>query len=63
MPPHNDLLRSHLYELRRAVDAPFASKLIHTVPGIGYRMSDEPRLRTADGGSRGEERTPGTQHG
>lgn len=48
MPPDNDLLRSHLYELRRSVDVPFAVKLIHTVPGAGYRIGDddESRLRT-----------------
>ena len=37
--PDADLLRSHMYELRRAVDARFASKLIHTVPRIGYRLA------------------------
>lgn len=36
--PENDLLRSHMYELRRAIDGPFAKKLIHTVPREGYRM-------------------------
>lgn len=34
--PEADLLRSHLYELRRAVDGPFARKLIHTVAREGY---------------------------
>lgn len=38
MRPDNDLLRSHIYELRRAIDAPFAVRLIHTVPGVGYRI-------------------------
>jgi DNA-binding response OmpR family regulator len=36
--PDADLLRSHMYELRRAVDAPFAIKLIQTVPRAGYRI-------------------------
>jgi len=59
MPPDNDLLRSHLYALRRVVDAPFACKLIHTVSGTGYRLGDEPRLQTASGSLRGEERRTG----
>ena len=37
-PPDGDLLRTHLYELRRAVDRVGATKLIHTVPRIGYRL-------------------------
>lgn len=41
MPPYNDLLRSHLYELRKSVDAPFVVKLIHTVAGTGYRMGEK----------------------
>lgn len=36
--PDADLLRSHVYELRRAVDGPFEAKLIHTVPRVGYRI-------------------------
>ena len=35
-PPDSDALRSHLYNLRRAVDRPFAAPLIHTVTGSGY---------------------------
>ncbi|MEM7203104.1 MAG: response regulator transcription factor [Planctomycetota bacterium] len=38
-----DLLRSHLYLLRRAVDRPFATPLIHTVHGRGYRVGREAR--------------------
>ncbi len=29
-PPDGDMLRSHIYDLRRSVDGPFAAKLIHT---------------------------------
>lgn len=36
--PDADLLRSHVYELRRAVDGPFERKLIQTVPRVGYRI-------------------------
>lgn len=38
-PPEGDMLRSHVYELRRAVDGPFAVKLIHTLPRVGYRLA------------------------
>ena len=33
------MLRSHIYELRRSVDGPFAIKLIHTLPRTGYRIA------------------------
>ena len=36
--PDGDLLRSHIYELRRSVDGPFQHKLIHTLPRVGYRL-------------------------
>lgn len=38
-PPDGDMLRSHIYELRRAVDGPFDAKLLHTLPRVGYRLS------------------------
>jgi len=38
-PPDGDMLRSHIYDLRRSVDGPFATKLIHTLPRIGYRLA------------------------
>jgi DNA-binding response OmpR family regulator len=38
-PPDGDMLRSHIYELRRAVDGPFEQKLLHTLPRVGYRLS------------------------
>ena len=41
-PPAGNLLRSHIYELRRSVDGPFASKLIHTVDRTGYRIARSP---------------------
>ncbi len=37
-PPESDALRSHLYNLRRAVDRPFADCMIETVTGSGYRL-------------------------
>lgn len=39
-PPDGDLLRSHLYKLRRVVDAPFQKQLIHTIHRIGYRLAE-----------------------
>jgi DNA-binding response OmpR family regulator len=41
--PDSDALRSHLYNLRKAVDRPFGSALIHTVHGAGYRIADVER--------------------
>lgn len=38
--PDSDTLRSHFYNLRKVVDKPFEKKLIHTVQGMGYRISD-----------------------
>lgn len=41
--PDSNMLRSHMYELRRAVDGPHERKLIHTIAREGYRLgtSDE----------------------
>jgi DNA-binding response OmpR family regulator len=38
-PPQNDLLRSHIYDLRRAIDGDFSTKLIQTLPRVGYRIA------------------------
>jgi DNA-binding response OmpR family regulator len=38
-PPDGDMLRSHIYELRRAVDGPYPVKLIQTLPRVGYRLA------------------------
>ncbi|HEY0634278.1 MAG TPA: response regulator transcription factor [Gammaproteobacteria bacterium] len=37
-PPESDALRAHLYQLRNAIDRPFAVPLLHTVHGLGYRI-------------------------
>ena len=39
-PPEGDALRSHIYDLRRAVDGPFSVKLIQTLPRVGYRICE-----------------------
>lgn len=38
-PPGSDVLRSHIYALRRAIDRPFATPLLHTVHGAGWRIA------------------------
>lgn len=51
-PPDRDLLRSQIHVLRRAIDAPCALKLLHTVPRVGYRLA--PRPGPGEGGEGGE---------
>jgi len=36
--PDSDALRSHLYNLRKAIDKPFDQPMLHNVPGLGYRL-------------------------
>ena len=38
-PPQSDVLRSHVYALRRAIDRPFASRLLRTIRGYGYQLT------------------------
>lgn len=38
--PGTDLLRSHMYVLRRAIEIESDKALLHTVPGTGYRLGD-----------------------
>lgn len=38
-PPEGNALRSHVHELRRAVDGAGEPPLIHTVPRVGYRLA------------------------
>ncbi|WP_300178407.1 response regulator transcription factor [uncultured Aliivibrio sp.] len=39
--PDNDVLRSHIYQLRAQLDKPFASPLLVTVPKIGFRLEQK----------------------
>lgn len=39
MIPGSDALRSHIYILRKKVDKPFDTDLIHTIQGIGYKIA------------------------
>jgi len=50
-PPDGDMLRSHIYELRRSVDGPFSEKLIHTLPRVGYRLAQQPADIGVDDGA------------
>lgn len=37
--PDSDSLRSHIHQLRQVLDKPFATPLLHTLHGIGYRLA------------------------
>lgn len=39
-PPDADRLRAHIYDLRKVIDGPFETKLLHTLPRVGYRLAD-----------------------
>jgi DNA-binding response OmpR family regulator len=39
-PPDSDVLRTHIYGLRNAIDKQYDPKLLHTVHGSGYRLYD-----------------------
>ena len=39
--PDADVLRAHVYALRSIIDKPFETKLVHTIHGMGYRLSDD----------------------
>ncbi|AFI84319.1 response regulator transcription factor [Methylophaga nitratireducenticrescens] len=42
--PDSDTLRSHLYNLRKNLDKPFKNQLMHTLPGVGYKLCREEDL-------------------
>ena len=39
--PNNDVLRSHIYQLRNQLDKPFEQQILITVPKIGFRLETE----------------------
>lgn len=39
--PGNDLLRSHMHVLRKAIDRESDKPLLHTVAGVGYRLCED----------------------
>lgn len=40
--PHTGVIDTHVSRLRKKIDAGFASTLLHTLRGTGYRLSEEP---------------------
>lgn len=40
--PDSDVLRSHLYNLRKSVDMPYEKPLIHTIKGVGFKLVEKP---------------------
>jgi len=40
-PPDSDPLRTHLYFLRQALDKPFATPMLKTVHGVGFRLESD----------------------
>ena len=38
--PDSDSLRSHVHQLRQVIDKPFATPLLHTLHGVGYRLAE-----------------------
>ncbi|MGR5132151.1 response regulator transcription factor [Vibrio alfacsensis] len=36
--PNNDVLRSHIYQLRNQLDKPFNTQVLKTVPKVGFRL-------------------------
>jgi len=39
--PSNDVLRSHIYQLRNQLDKPFSSPMLTTIPKIGFRLEEK----------------------
>jgi DNA-binding response OmpR family regulator len=40
-PPESDPLRTHLYQLRQQLDKPFATPMLETLHGVGFRLRDD----------------------
>ena len=40
--PHTSLIDTHVSRLRKKIDEGFSPRLLHTVRGAGYRLSDRP---------------------
>lgn len=43
--PDSDALRSHIYTLRKAVDKPFATPIIKTIQGVGFKLASHTESR------------------
>ena len=46
-PPDSDPLRTHLYQLRQQLDKPYASAMLETVHGVGFRLRDDTEVAAA----------------
>jgi DNA-binding response OmpR family regulator len=44
--PESDSLRSHLYQLRKIMDKPYAFEMLETIRGKGYRLVERSELNT-----------------
>lgn len=42
--PASDTLRSHMYNLRKVVDRPFGTKLLHTIQSMGFKIAHPDEL-------------------
>lgn len=40
--PDNDVLRSHIYQIRNKIDKPFKHHYLKTISKVGYQLSDQP---------------------
>jgi DNA-binding response OmpR family regulator len=40
-PPETDALKSHIYNLRLAIDKPFAKNIVKTIVNVGYKLDIE----------------------
>ena len=38
-PPDSEVLRAHIYAIRRELDKDYSVKLLHTIHGVGYRVA------------------------
>ena len=48
MPPGNDILRSHMYQLRNQLDKPFPESMLVTVPKIGFKLQQETLINNSN---------------
>jgi two-component system OmpR family response regulator len=40
--PHTSIIDTHISRLRKKLDEGFATPLLHTLRGVGYRLSETP---------------------
>ncbi len=40
--PHTSLIDTHMSRLRKKIDDSFGAPLLHTIRGVGYRLSEQP---------------------